>query len=57
MKNGRIKRAEANEFLDIKETRIKEIFNELIASGLTKRVGSGPSTYYVLAKDFKSKEG
>ncbi len=51
MKNGRIKRAEANEFLDIKETRIKEIFNELIAKGLTKRVGLGRSTYYVLAKD------
>jgi len=30
------------------ETKIKELFNELMAKGLIERVGAGRSTYYVL---------
>jgi len=36
--------------LDIGETKIKELFNELIEQKVIQRVGAGRSTYYVLSK-------
>jgi len=47
-KNGKITRKEAKGILDFKETKIKELFNELMNRGLIKRLGRGRSTYYVL---------
>ena len=47
-KNGKITRKEAKSILDFGETKIKELFNELIDKGLIERVGAGRSTSYVL---------
>jgi ATP-dependent DNA helicase RecG len=48
--NRRITRKEATGILELRETKIKELFNELIDRGLIQRVGAGRSTYYVLEK-------
>jgi len=49
-KNKRITRKEAKAILDIGETKIKELFNELIEKKIIQRIGAGRSTYYVLSK-------
>jgi len=46
--NRRITRKEAKVILELGETKIKELFNELIDRGLIQRVGAGRGTYYVL---------
>lgn len=46
--NQKITRKEAKSFLELGETKIKELFNELIDRGLIQRVGAGRSTYYTL---------
>ena len=46
--NQKITRKEAKSFLKLGETKIKELFNELIDRGLIQRVGAGRSTYYTL---------
>ncbi len=50
-KNKQITRKEAKNILDLGETKIKELFNELIDKGLIERVGAGRSTYYVLKSE------
>ena len=49
-KNKRITRKEAKAILDIGETKIKELFNEIIEKKIIQRIGAGRSTYYVLSK-------
>ena len=56
-KNRAINRSEAKVLLGIGETKIKEIFNDLIEKGLIVRVGAGRSTHYVLKEYFDEKEG
>ena len=51
-KNSAINRSEAKVLLGIGETKIKEIFNDLIEKGLIRRVGAGRSTHYVLKEHF-----
>ena len=46
--NRRISRKEATTILELGETKIKELFNELIDRGFIQHVGAGRSTYYVL---------
>jgi len=46
--SGRISRKEATGILELGETKIKELFNELIDRGLIQRVGAGRGTYYIL---------
>ncbi|CAA6808035.1 MAG: ATP-dependent DNA helicase [uncultured Sulfurovum sp.] len=46
-KNKKITRKEAKVILDIGETKIKELFNELMKKKLIERVGAGRSTFYV----------
>lgn len=48
--NGKIARKEAVELLSLSETKIKEIFKNLIDGQLIKRQGQGRSTYYILAR-------
>lgn len=42
-----ITRKEAKEILSLGETKIKEVFNDLIEKGAIQRQGSGRSTYYI----------
>ena len=49
-KNGKITRKEALDILDVKETKIKEIFNQMIDDKKIVRCGAGRSTYYEVAK-------
>lgn len=46
-KNRKITRKEAKAILDIGETKIKELFNELIENKVIQRVGAGRGTYYI----------
>lgn len=46
----KIDRKQAVALLNIKETRAKTLFNDLLEKGLIERHGQGRSTYYVLAK-------
>jgi ATP-dependent DNA helicase RecG len=46
--NQKITRKEAKSFLELGETKIKELFNKLIDRGLIQRVGAGRSIYYTL---------
>lgn len=48
--NGKITKKQALEIVDIKETKIKEIFNQMIETKQIVRCGSGRSTYYEVAK-------
>jgi ATP-dependent DNA helicase RecG len=48
--HGRITRKEAKEILSVGDTKIKEMFNSLIASDAIERRGSGRSTYYTRVK-------
>lgn len=50
-RNKRITRKEAKIILDIGETKIKELFNELIEKEVIQRVGAGRSTYYQFKKN------
>ena len=56
-KNKAIKRGEAKVLLGIGETKIKEIFNDLIEKGLIVRAGAGRSTHYVLGEYSDGKGG
>lgn len=50
-KNRRITRKKAKSILELGETKVKELFNELIDRGLIQRVGAGRGTYYILKKE------
>ena len=56
-KNKAVNRSEAKVLLGIGETKIKEIFNDLIEKGLIVRVGAGRSTHYVLREHIDKEEG
>ncbi len=56
-KNSAVNRSEAKVLLGIGETKIKEIFNDLIKKGLIERVGAGRSTHYILREHFDGEEG
>ena len=56
-KNSAVNRSEAKVLLGIGETKIKEIFNDLIEKGLIERVGAGRSTHYILREHFDREEG
>jgi len=48
--NRKISRREAIGLLQLGETKIKSLFNDLLAKGLIKRKGQGRSTYYEIVK-------
>lgn len=47
----KISRKEAIDLLQLGETKIKSLFNDLVGKGLIERKGQGRSTYYVLKKE------
>ena len=50
-KNGQLTKKEALSFVNVGETKLKEIFNEMIEKKYIVRKGQGRGTYYVLFGD------
>ena len=50
-KNGQLTKKEALSFVNVGETKLKEIFNEMIKKKYIVRKGQGRGTYYVLFGD------
>jgi predicted transcriptional regulator len=46
--NKKITRKDALKILDLGETKVKELFNNLIKNTLIERMGKGRNTYYRL---------
>lgn len=49
--NEKISRKEAIDLLNLGETKIKEIFGEMLIKKLIARHGKGRSTYYTIANN------